>query len=36
MFVYDSPTTAYEVEFVTTKGETIELLTVEPNCIVLE
>ena len=36
VMVYDNPSLAYEVEFFDGNGNTIELLTVEPNDIKLK
>lgn len=36
VMVYDDPSLAYEVEFFDNNGNTIELLTVEPNDITLK
>ncbi len=35
VLVYQRPSLAYEVEFVDSKGDTIELLTIQPTDIVL-
>lgn len=36
VMVYDNPSLAYEVEFFNDNGDTIELLTVEPDDISLK
>lgn len=36
VMIYDDPSLAYEVEFFDKDGDTIELLTVEPNDITLK
>jgi hypothetical protein len=36
VMIYDNPSLAYEVEFFKTNGDTVELLTVEPNDIKLK
>ena len=36
VMIYDDPSLAYEVEFFDKNGDTIELLTVEPNDISLK
>ena len=33
--VYDNPRLAYEVEFINDEGDTVDLITVEPEDLVL-